>query len=116
MENEIGITANALKWFNSYLIGCTQRVKIKDNYSDSQETPFGVPPGSILGPTAFDICVRGQPQVSQNCRFKPGSFADDSQGRKTVCDHKNEDKNLWICKKNLNQNINKQGYHVNISA
>ena len=57
LENEIGITANALKWFNSNLTGRTQRVKIKGNYSDSQETPFGVPQGSILGPTAFNIYV-----------------------------------------------------------
>ena len=40
LENDIRITANALKWFNSYLTGRTQCVKIKDNYSDSQETPF----------------------------------------------------------------------------
>ena len=82
LETEIGITGIALQWFKSFLSGRTQRVKVKNQYSDSLEVLFGAPQGSVLGPKMFCIYVRGQPKVIVSCGFKAASFADDSNALK----------------------------------
>ena len=83
MDEELGITGNALKWFRSFLTGRTQRVKIHNEYSDCVEVPCGTPQGSVLGPPLFNTNVRSQPKVFQHCKFNTSSFADDSNGRRT---------------------------------
>ena len=83
LENELGISGNALKWFESFLTGRTQRVKINGQYSESLDIPFGAPQGSVLGPKLFNGNVRSQPLVFKKCLFSSSSFADDSNGRRT---------------------------------
>ena len=53
LEKSVGIKGNALKWFVSYLNGRRQCVMI--NYASSQfaDIRFGVPQGSVLGPSLF---------------------------------------------------------------
>ena len=63
LSSEIGIKGTALKWFESYLKGRTQQVKIKNTYSNSREVCYGVPQGSVLGPKLFNIYVRSQPNM-----------------------------------------------------
>ena len=83
LEDELGISGIALKWFKSFLTGRTQRVKISGKYSESLEVPFGAPQGSVLGPKLFNGNVRSQPLVFGKCAFNSSSFADDSNGRRT---------------------------------
>lgn len=54
---ELGIRGTPLKWFESYLTGRTQRVCINNTYSDSATVKYGVPQGSVLGPTLFIIYI-----------------------------------------------------------
>ena len=49
LHNEIGVTSTALKWFDSFLRGRTQKVKIGDAYSAIMTLDYGVAQGSILG-------------------------------------------------------------------
>ena len=74
-------------WFESFLLGRTQSVKIDNEISEPLEVLFGVPQGSVLGPFLFSIYVRSLPKVFLKCKFKSSSFADDSNGRKSfsVC-------------------------------
>ena len=44
------VSSHSLTWFNSYLSGRYQRVRIQDAISDLRELKYGVPQGSILGP------------------------------------------------------------------
>ena len=73
----------ALQWFRSFLVGRTQKVRIKGEYSESREVSYGAPQGSVLGPKIFSIYVRSQPEVFRKCLFKASSFADDSNGMKS---------------------------------
>ena len=83
MHDELGIGGIALEWFRSFLVGRSQRVKIGNEYSESLEVPCGTPQGSVLGPPLFNINVRSQPKVFQQCEFTTSSFADDSNGRRS---------------------------------
>ena len=63
----------ALAWFESYLSGRKQKVKINNTVSDSGLVKHGDPQGSILGPLLFSlyatICprTRGVEQTNKIC-------------------------------------------------
>lgn len=54
LEN-IGVRGIALDWFASYLTGRQQCLKIDSRVSSPGKLSFGVPQGSVLGPTLFLI-------------------------------------------------------------
>ena len=82
LSEEIGITGIALQWFRSLLIGRSQKIRIKNEYSDSREVMYGAPQGSVLGPKFFSEYVRAQPKVFNKCMFNSSSFTNASNGRK----------------------------------
>ena len=55
LQNEMGITGTALRWFSSYLVDRTQHVVVKQASSQSTLLNCGVPQGSVLGPILFSI-------------------------------------------------------------
>ena len=83
LSNEIGIRGTALQWFNSFLSGRTQHVHINGAYSDPQNVLYGVPQGSVLGPTLFSIYTPGLSKQFHVYKFDFSSYADDSNGRKS---------------------------------
>ena len=83
LNKQIGITGTALKWFQSFLVGRNQRVKIGNSISDLLETLFGIAQGSVLGPTLFNIYTRTFSDIVKLSGFVPGGFADDNSARDT---------------------------------
>lgn len=73
----VGIRGHSLEIFRSYLTGRTQCVRIGSQVSDDEAVTFGVPQGSILGPTLFLIYINElcRSQIS-NCDIF--TYADDT--------------------------------------
>ena len=79
LEHEIGIEGTALRWFESFLVGRTQKVKIGDEYSEEVELKYGVAQGSVLGPVLFKIYIRSLYKYVEPTSFTIEGFADDHQ-------------------------------------
>lgn len=53
----LGIDGFLLKWLQSFLENRTQVVKINSSYSETLRVLSGVPQGSVLGPTLFNMYI-----------------------------------------------------------
>ena len=73
----LGVRGSALKWFQSYLSGRSQRVLIDGVLSDPQTIDISVLQGTILGPILFLCFINDLPNASSLITFL---FADDTQG------------------------------------
>ena len=79
LNRDFGVEGTALNWFSSYLTGRSQRVVIKDTYSDSNVIKYGVPQGSCLGPIIFTIYASSLFKVISKHLPTVHAFADDTQ-------------------------------------
>jgi hypothetical protein len=77
--HEIGLRDIVYKWFISYLSQRRQAVNIKGHTSDFADIFHGVPQGSVLGPTLFNIYVRNFIRILNDAGFDAHGYADDHQ-------------------------------------
>lgn len=73
---QYGIKHNEYKWFESYLSARKQTTKYGDIISSAEETSFGVPQGSILGPILFILYINDIVSSVKHCKIS--LFADDT--------------------------------------
>ena len=78
LEIEIGIKGTALAWFESFLVGRTQKVKIENSFSEKLPVKYGVPQGSVLGPILFNIYTRSLYKLIEKLGFNTSGYADDN--------------------------------------
>ncbi len=57
LENFVGISGSALAWFKSYLSDRHQFVAVNEEVSHRPQVQYGVPQGSVLGPSLFTLCM-----------------------------------------------------------
>ena len=79
LKYEIGLKGVVYRWFESFILGRTQRVKVNDQYSEEVELLYGLAQGSVLGPPLFNIYVRSLYPHIQALKFAIEGFADDHQ-------------------------------------
>ena len=73
----VGASPPAIKWFESYLSGRTQYVRIRSTISPVIALTHGVPQGSILSPFLFGIYVNDLPAITISSDLD--SYVDDSK-------------------------------------
>ena len=116
-----GIRGIALKWFENYLNGRKQKVKIGSLFSEWQNVNIGVPQGSVLGSLLFLVYINNLPTVSSilhSVLFADDTcltLADDNYSN-LINTFNSELKKLyaWLIKNRLSLNFEKTVY-INFS-
>ncbi|CAH2095156.1 unnamed protein product [Euphydryas editha] len=70
------ISPPVMSWFQDYLEGRRQRIKIDESFSSWHEVRAGVPQGGVLSPLLFTIFINS---ISQNLTSLYHMYADDLQ-------------------------------------
>ena len=79
LENENGVTGEALKWMSSYLSDRKQCIKIDSTLSDNRDISFGFPQGSLIGPFGFKIYTKPLTEIAHKHNINIHLYADDTQ-------------------------------------
>lgn len=92
-----GFSDRFVVWFQTYLRGRSQYVKINNVTSDSKVVPSGVPQGSHFGPMLFLIFIDPLSRLLKNCNCI--LYADDAKYLRTI--NSIDDFNSFQCDINL---------------
>lgn len=75
----LGVMATVLSWFRSFLEDCSQKVFLRLHVSSASPLVCGVPQGSALSPTLFNVYLAPLAPIIEQFGVKVVSYADDTQ-------------------------------------
>ena len=79
LEQDFGVTGNALLWMASYLSGRTQAVTINGTLSSPLPLVNGMPQGSRIGPNEFPGYTSPIFAIAKKYKVEVHMYADDTQ-------------------------------------
>ena len=79
LQITFGIEGKVLQWFSSYLQDRKQSVLIENYKSDPITLQYGVPQGSVLGPTLFTLYTQPLSDIINCYKCDYQKYADDTQ-------------------------------------
>lgn len=79
IENRMGISGTVLKWFKSFLQNRTQRFLVNQALSPPCPNSIGVPEGSTLSPSLFNLYVEPLTEILRHANILYHMYADDTQ-------------------------------------
>ena len=79
LGNWFGVSGRALDWFEPYLTGRSQRIKLGNCLSSTSDLSFGVPQGSVLGPLLLTLYTTPLSSLVSGHAIPHHIYADDSQ-------------------------------------
>ncbi|XP_072044960.1 uncharacterized protein [Amphiura filiformis] len=79
MQSRHGITGTALQWFESYNTDRVQSIAVGSQVSQSHKLIYGVPQGSVVGPSKFTMYSAPLEDVISGHGINVISYADDTQ-------------------------------------
>ena len=97
MRHQLGINGVAHAWFESYLTGRTQRIRIGDAWSLVKFLLYCVPQGSVLGPLLFLIYILPLHHLILSHGLQVHGYADDTQVYLSISDPANPDTTRQEC-------------------
>lgn len=112
----LGFRDSALSLFHNYLTCRSQFVYVNEKTSDSFDLNYGVPQGSVLGPTLFIVYMAGLARLLDMHHVNYHFYADDTQIYLPIYDVDEtkgtissllNDMKLWMLKRKLKLNDNK---------
>ena len=71
-----GVLGHSLKWFQQYLTNRSMIIKYNNESSETYHLDIGLPQGSVLGPTLFNIFINDLSQAISNGQLN--MYADDA--------------------------------------
>ena len=79
LENRMGISGTVLSWFSSFLHNRFQKVHFNHSLSNPTWIPLGVPQGSSLSPTLFNLFLEPLTNIFNISEVSYHMYADDTQ-------------------------------------
>ena len=79
LTSSFGVKGNAIRWIRSYLMERSQSILISGKCSDPAKLKYGVPQGSVLGPTLFSDYSSPVAALIRSHGISVQCYADDTQ-------------------------------------
>ena len=79
MSTSFGLSGQAYAWFDSYVSGRSQSMRLGGTSSPRAPVCFGIPQGSILGPILYVLYTADVARIVESFGLKVHLYADDTQ-------------------------------------
>ena len=74
----VGVAGDLWCWIKDYLADRSQTTVVNSFQSETLPVKFGVPQGSVLGPTLFSLFCNDLPDIVEDCDDEIHIYADDT--------------------------------------